>query len=165
VGGCGLIHTARLPLEQPRRHSFDEKRGRGRQAFARAHAGLDPELGSVSLLELASVRGRLNLPVERDLYFTATRRCPPTLTRPGCMARSKPRGGRAMTTNITADHQAVFEALSSGDYRNFALFSCFAKGEPAAAIVAVNRDGDGYTITPLFVSITPTGATQPIVSK
>jgi hypothetical protein len=60
-----------------------------------------------------------------------------------------------MTTNITADHQAVFEALSSGDYRNFALFSCFVKGEPAAAIVAVNRDGDGYTITPLFVSITP----------
>jgi hypothetical protein len=28
-------------------------------------------------------------------------------------------------------------------------------GEPAAAIVAVNRDGDGYFIKPLFVSITP----------
>jgi hypothetical protein len=28
-------------------------------------------------------------------------------------------------------------------------------GEPAAAIVAVNRDGGGYSITPLFVSITP----------
>jgi hypothetical protein len=28
-------------------------------------------------------------------------------------------------------------------------------GEPGAAIVAVNRDGDGYAITPLFVSITP----------
>jgi hypothetical protein len=27
--------------------------------------------------------------------------------------------------------------------------------EPAAAIVAVNRDGDGYAITPLFVSVTP----------
>jgi hypothetical protein len=28
-------------------------------------------------------------------------------------------------------------------------------GEPAAAIVAVNRDGDGYAITPLFVSVAP----------
>jgi hypothetical protein len=32
-----------------------------------------PEIGSVSLSELASIRGRLNLPVERDLYFTATK--------------------------------------------------------------------------------------------
>ena len=30
-----------------------------------------PELGYVSLAELASVRGRLGLPVERDLHFTA----------------------------------------------------------------------------------------------
>ena len=60
-----------------------------------------------------------------------------------------------MTTNITAEHRAAFEALTSGDYANFALFSCFANGEPAAAIVAVNRDGDGYAITPLFVSMTP----------
>ena len=60
-----------------------------------------------------------------------------------------------MTTNITADHCAAFEALTSGDYATFALFSCFVNGEPAAAIVAVNRDGDGYAITPLFVSVTP----------
>ena len=60
-----------------------------------------------------------------------------------------------MTTNITADHCAAFEALTSGDYANFALFSCFVNGEPAAAIVAVNRDGDSYAITPLFVSVTP----------
>ena len=60
-----------------------------------------------------------------------------------------------MTTNITADHRTAFEALASGDYANFALFSCFVNGEPAAAIVAVNRDGDGYTITPLFVSVMP----------
>ena len=32
-----------------------------------------PELGSVSLSELESVRGQLNLSVERDLYFTATK--------------------------------------------------------------------------------------------
>jgi hypothetical protein len=60
-----------------------------------------------------------------------------------------------MTTNITADHRLAFEALVSGDYANFALFSCYVNGEPAAAIVAVNRDGDGYAITPLFVSVTP----------
>jgi hypothetical protein len=60
-----------------------------------------------------------------------------------------------MTTNITADHRAAFEALTSGGFANFALFSCFVNGEPAAAIVAVNRDGDGYAITPLFVSVTP----------
>jgi hypothetical protein len=60
-----------------------------------------------------------------------------------------------MTTNITADHRAAFAALVSGDYRNFALFSCFVNGEPAAAIVAVNEDGGNYAITPLFVSITP----------
>ena len=60
-----------------------------------------------------------------------------------------------MTTNITPDHCAAFEALTSGDYANFALFSCFVNGEPAAAIVVVNRGGDGYLIKPLFVSITP----------
>ena len=60
-----------------------------------------------------------------------------------------------MTTNITADHRAAFEALVSGDYANFALFSCFVNGEPAAAICAVHRDGDGYVIAPLFVSVTP----------
>ena len=32
-----------------------------------------PELGSVSLSELESVRGQLNLPIERDLYFAATK--------------------------------------------------------------------------------------------
>jgi hypothetical protein len=60
-----------------------------------------------------------------------------------------------MTTNITADHRAAFEALTSGDYTNFALFSCFVNGEPGVAIVAVHQDGDGYAIRPLFVSITP----------
>jgi DUF2958 family protein len=43
-------------------------------AFGLCDLGMGtPELGSVSLSELASVRGRLNLPVERDLYFTATK--------------------------------------------------------------------------------------------
>ena len=32
-----------------------------------------PELGYVSLAELQSVRGRLGLPVERDMHFTASK--------------------------------------------------------------------------------------------
>jgi hypothetical protein len=55
-------------------------------------------------------------------------------------------------TNITASHRDVFDALVSGEYANFALFSCFANGEPAAAIAVI---GDGYSIIPLFVSVTP----------
>lgn len=60
-----------------------------------------------------------------------------------------------MSTNITDDHRECFEALTAGRHGNFALFSCFVNGEPAAAIVAVNRDAGDYLITPLFVSVTP----------
>jgi len=41
-------------------------------AFGLCDLGFDcPELGSVSLSEIASVRGKLGLPVERDLSFVA----------------------------------------------------------------------------------------------
>jgi hypothetical protein len=60
-----------------------------------------------------------------------------------------------MTTNIAPAHRDAFEALTSGQFSNLALFSCFVDGEPAAAIVAVHRDGESYAITPLFVSVTP----------
>ena len=63
-----------------------------------------------------------------------------------------------MSTNIRPDHVSAFEALTSGDYRNFALFSCFEYGAPASAIVAVTPPTDEcgeYLITPLFVSVTP----------
>lgn len=44
------------------------------RAFGLCDLGLGcPELGYVSITELASVRGRLGLPIERDLYFTASR--------------------------------------------------------------------------------------------
>jgi hypothetical protein len=59
-----------------------------------------------------------------------------------------------MTTNITSAHKAAFEALTSGEYDNFALFSCFVNGDPGVAIVAVNRDAEEYLVTPLFVSVT-----------
>ena len=43
-------------------------------AFGLCDLGLGcPELGAVCLSELEAVRGRLNMPVERDLYFTATK--------------------------------------------------------------------------------------------
>jgi len=47
----------------------------GDRAFGLCDLGLGmPELGWVSLQELATVRGRLGLPVERDLYFRAEKR-------------------------------------------------------------------------------------------
>lgn len=43
------------------------------EAFGLCDLGMGyPELGYVSLSELESVRGPLNLPVERDLHFVAT---------------------------------------------------------------------------------------------
>ena len=66
-----------------------------------------------------------------------------------------------MTTNITEEHRRAFAALASGEHDNFALFSCFCGGSPAAAIVAVNprppaeEDGEPeIELRPLFVSIT-----------
>ena len=63
-------------------------------------------------------------------------------------------------TNITEEHRNAFEALTSGHYDNFALFSCFLNDQPAAAIVAVtahqpdNKDGENELhIKPLFLSI------------
>lgn len=59
------------------------------------------------------------------------------------------------TTNILAEHKSAFEALTSGEYSNFALFSCFVNGAPASAIISFNRDDTGdYVMTPLFVSVT-----------
>jgi len=62
-----------------------------------------------------------------------------------------------MSTNIRPEHISAFEALTSGDHDNFALFSCFLDGEPAVAIVVVTppeSDEGEYQITPLFVGIT-----------
>ena len=63
-------------------------------------------------------------------------------------------------TNITEEHRTALEALTSGEYDKFALFSCFLNGQPAAAIVAVtahlpdDKDGESeFHIKPLFVSI------------
>jgi len=62
-----------------------------------------------------------------------------------------------MSTNIRPDHVSAYQALTSGEYGSFALFSCFLNGEPAAAIVAVTPpdcEAGEYKITPLFVSVT-----------
>ena len=65
-----------------------------------------------------------------------------------------------MSTHTTDEHRRAFEALTSGRYENFCLFSCDANGHPAAAITAVTVEpppgGTGeneYIITPLFVSV------------
>ena len=58
-------------------------------------------------------------------------------------------------THITPEHRRAFAALTSGDYENFALFSCTVNGAPASAIVAVCADGGERLIHPLFVSVTP----------
>jgi hypothetical protein len=43
-------------------------------AFGLCDLGMGfPELGSVSLSEIAALRGKLGLPVERDLHFEATK--------------------------------------------------------------------------------------------
>ena len=67
-----------------------------------------------------------------------------------------------MSTHITDEHRRAFEALTSGRYENFCLFSCEPNGHPAAAIAAVTverlPDGTGeaeYIVTPLFVSDGP----------
>ena len=49
-----------------------------------------------------------------------------------------------MTTNIMPEHLEAFEALRDDAFGNFALFSCFVNGEPASAIVAINRDGEDF---------------------
>ncbi|MBO9443914.1 hypothetical protein J7363_17630 [Phaeobacter italicus] len=55
------------------------------------------------------------------------------------------------------EHISAFEALTSGEHNNFALFSCFLDGAPAVAIVGVtppeNTEHE-YQITPLFVGVT-----------
>ena len=58
-------------------------------------------------------------------------------------------------THITPAHREAFDALSSGDFTNFALFSCFVDGRPSAAIVAVTRDREDVVLSPLFVAVTP----------
>ena len=63
---------------------------------------------------------------------------------------------KPVSTNITEDHRASFNALSSGEYNNFALFSCFVNGEPSSAIVAITEDENGgFIVKPLFVAVTP----------
>jgi hypothetical protein len=59
-----------------------------------------------------------------------------------------------MSTNITDRHREAFEAITSGQYGNFALFSCFVNGTPAAAVVSITKDGDSCNVTPLFISVT-----------
>ena len=62
-------------------------------------------------------------------------------------------------TNITKEDQKLFEALTSGEYDNFALFSCFVDGEPSCAIVSIEKTEidpgtTQFLIKPQFVRVT-----------
>ena len=61
---------------------------------------------------------------------------------------------QSIENNITPCPKDAFNALTSGKYANFALFSCFVDGAPAAAIVAINSHEEDYIMQPLFVSVT-----------
>ncbi len=57
-----------------------------------------------------------------------------------------------MSTNITEEMQKTFDAITSGEYSNLALFSCFVDGQPTAAIAAVVKHSeDDIRITPLVI--------------
>lgn len=61
-------------------------------------------------------------------------------------------------TNITEKSRTLFNALQSGKYNSFALFSCFFDGEPTSVIVNVtpreDGDDDDVHVQPLFVALT-----------
>lgn len=59
-------------------------------------------------------------------------------------------------TNITKDVKEHFDALSSGRFNNFALFSCFLNGKPTSAIcvITLDEDTDEVIVQPLFVAVT-----------
>jgi len=94
-----------------------------------------PKLGCVRISELESVRGKLGLPIERDLHFAPKHTISvyaraawnaSTITESADALRQADsaidRSEGVMSTNIDVDHRRAFEALTSGDYGNFALF-------------------------------------------
>jgi hypothetical protein len=58
-----------------------------------------------------------------------------------------------LKSNISPVAKKNFDALISGEYSNFALFSCFADGKPVSAICAVTQNGDISIISPLFITV------------
>ena len=50
-----------------------------------------------------------------------------------------------MSTNITEEHRRAFEALTSGDYDNFALFSCPASCKTFLPEHAFTPQDTGYS--------------------
>jgi hypothetical protein len=50
---------------------------------------------------------------------------------------------------ITTAERKLFEALTSGEFSNFALVRARFRGTPAAVISAVNRDGESVIVSPV----------------
>jgi hypothetical protein len=78
----------------------------------------------------------------------------PDSKEPKCYVSGE-RRERVKETNITEAHSVAFDALTSGEYTNFALFSCFVNGEPTAAIVSIVTEGEEVIMTPMFIAVTP----------
>lgn len=57
---------------------------------------------------------------------------------------------------ISDDQRETFDALTSGDFTNFALISTLFDGEPTVAIAAIVEEGGTYIIQPLYVAVTDT---------
>ena len=67
-----------------------------------------------------------------------------------------------MASNITPEHENLFDALTGGIAHEFSLVSCFVDDQPAVAICTLDftqgtgpSQPDQLGITPIFISPTP----------
>lgn len=54
---------------------------------------------------------------------------------------------------VTDEQKKLFEALTGGEFTNFAALSGKFKNENVIYIVAVNEEGGGYTMQPVAILI------------
>ena len=70
------------------------------------------------------------------------------------MTRTTTTPAPAAVSNIKPSHAFALDKLINLDARP-ALFSCFADGKPAVALVNVTYEGNTTLIEPLFLAIEP----------
>lgn len=61
--------------------------------------------------------------------------------------------GDYISPPVSEEQKKILEALTSGEYSNFAALSGRFQNQNVAYIVAVNRDGESFTIKPLAIII------------
>ena len=57
------------------------------------------------------------------------------------------------TNQITKEEKELFKAIRDSDYDNIALLSVTYKNKPNVCICAINRQGNDYSIQPLFLKV------------